>query len=387
MNNAGTSTINQQQQILYSVAEPLSSTSQCSCWNETAHDWMVRSHQEQCIASSYKNKPPIDPSSAAWSFVRPCTTETTNHASTCSNFFLGGCGISFIDAVLSQKQNLRLHTSTSIASTPRQFTTLFHNKYKIPVIDLRGDVGKTWTLITLAAKFVVSTRPSIFTSKDTMTANSSLLTVGNLGTSYDHKLLPQVILLDSNLDLTIEKIVYAVRASLIRAAKDNEQNNITYSNYRKVFENDMNNCLGRIHKATPSNDSMTSSWITVLESIRCQLLASGTDFPTLILWDGYLSEPDVTDATKMEIVRQLELLINECCIFLVVTTSTAILPKGFYRKREWERFVTHRIQLNHHNLLTSNTTNAGDTDVQHPYVASVNGLQFPFSISLAGILS
>jgi hypothetical protein len=262
-------------------------------WTETAYDWIQRSKRTRALEEI-----PKDPSAAAWSFLR------------------GNTGISFLDAALRRQLPDRC-----------------------PVMDLRGD-GKTWTIVSLAARFVAATRISQFATTQHNNDDPQ----------------PQVILLDSTLDVTVEKLAYCVRGTLLRQLES--------ESVCDLFEEDMNDCLSRIHIATHTND-----WVPLLETIRQQLAPFSSDHPTLILWDGFLQWDDDSEASRMEIIRQMARLIDECSVVVVLTTMS-------HRTFDWDRFVTHRIRLQ------KNESTSG-----HEYVATVQGAQIPFSITLSGILS
>lgn len=309
-------------------------------WTETAYDWMLR-----CRRRGSGELAPKGPSSAAWSFVSPARN---NHSCDSS-----GTGIAFIDAALCK--NVTPNSS-------------LENRTKIPVIDIRGDYGKTWTLISLAARFVVATCQSQFSEISGARDDENQSFFGrSLGQ------LPQVIVLDSKYDFTIPKLSYAVRSTLLR--KLGVLNHDNEANLKRRFERDIENCLSRIHIATSSND--VGGWIPILESIRFQLLPLASDHPTLILWDGFLGEPAGGDAMKMEVVRLLELLLRECSVLLVITSGSR------YRKRDFERFVTHKIRLDRRDVKSAPANQCN----RHAFSASVYSEQIPFSISLGGIVT
>lgn len=175
---------------------------------ETALDWFNRSQRRRVAAEI-----PTDPSSAAWNFLRN-----------------GSSGIAPIDAALR---------------TPSAHTDL-------PVVVLEGSVGKTWTLLSLAARFVVATRSSRFASSSSssvpMTEEQSFLPLNN-----NHNNHPQVIYLDSTFDMTIPKLSYVVRSTLLRQPGINEQN----------LDLDLESCLSRIHLSTV--DEFNDAWVPILE--------------------------------------------------------------------------------------------------------------------------
>jgi hypothetical protein len=274
---------------------------------ETALDWFQRSQRRRAAAEK-----PTDPSSAAWAFVRSGTS-----------------GIAPVDAAWK---------------TPSTNSNL-------PIVTIERNVGKPWTLISLAARFVVATRPSRFTTS-TSTSSNNMEEEEDATCTTD---LPQVVLLDSNYDMTIPKIAHVVRSTLLRQPQMNETS----------LEKDLDCCLGRIHIATV--DDMLG-WVPVLECLRCKLKGQETH-PTLILWDGYLSESN-DESCQMEVTRQVSRLLQDCSIAMVVASrnSTSIVGKIDYQKRD-----SHRIRLERRSGKDC--------------FAMVNGSRISFSLSLGGILS
>jgi hypothetical protein len=270
---------------------------------ETAYEWLQRSRRKRALAEV-----PHDPSSAAWAFVRASSSSGS-----------GGSNISFLDAVLR-----------------RQTTE------QLPVIDVRGDCCKTWTVVSLASRFAVATRSSQFQTPLVEDVTS----------------IPQVIVLDSTHDVTTSKLAYAVRSNLLRQSGSSNPGD---------FQKDTDECLARIHVATVDN---ISGWVSLLEALRCKLSPMSSEHPTLVLWDGFLSEPH-NEASRMEVIRQLARLVQECSVLLLTTSSGN-------RKFEWDKFVTHRIKLDRNHAASVDG---------HEFLATVHGSRIPFSLSLAGILS
>jgi hypothetical protein len=265
--------------------------------------------------------------SAAWKFVRS-----------------PGTGISFVDAALRRPVPPGDHSSSGRA---------------LPVVDIRGDAGsgKTWTVVALAARFVCATRPSLFGATDHGGGSPRR----RVPTSRE----PRVILLDSQRDVTTAKLAYAVRSALLLQSTSDDTDD--------TLRREMEGCFERIHVGTVG---CVSEWVAVLESIRnrlepLQTPASGHP-PTLVLWDGFLREP-ADEAERTEVIRQLARLLCDCSVLFVATA----LPST--RRYEWDKHVTHRIRLER--------SACGSSTSGHGYVARVNGNHFPYSISLAGILS
>ena len=273
-------------------------------WSESAYDWLLRSQQQQAHVAV-----PHDPSSAAWAFTRPSERN--------------GTGIAFVDAPLKNMQ-------TNDA---------------LPVVEIRGShrTGKTWTLITLAARFVTETRSSRFPSEP--------------DTAIEE--LPQVVILDSNQDALAPGLFYAVRSALLRQSPD--------ALPPDALEREISSCLSRIHLVFSED---MAGWVPTLESLRYRLASLSTDHPTLVLWDGFLSGAGET-AGRMETIRQLNRLLRDCTILLVTTTFST-------RKfAEWDKHVTHRITLERLNPIPEGG---------HDYVATFHDTRIPFTITPGGVL-
>lgn len=210
------------------------------------------------------------------------------------------------------------------------FVDIALKQHEIPVVDIRGahKASKTLTLVSLAARFVVDTRKSAFGSKDTNAP-------------------PQVYLLDSLYDISLPCLLYAVKTSLLRKHTDSVS-----------FEEDLKECLNRIHLVTSSDGFL--GWVPILETLRHRLRP--LDAPTLILWDGFLSEAEATsnEISRALVVRLAQRLLMDCSVLWITTTS--------HRRYEWERHVTQKIHL-------------------EDGVASVHRTRIPFQQSLYGVLS
>jgi hypothetical protein len=116
-------------------------------------------------------------------------------------------------------------------------------------VTLEGSVGKTWTLLSLAARFVVATRKTRFASND---ASREEATPSSPPPSSPQS-QPYVILLDSKFDMTIPKLAYIVRSTLLREPGITEH----------TLEMEIEGCLSRIHLATV--DEMMDAWVPILE--------------------------------------------------------------------------------------------------------------------------
>jgi len=322
------------------------------CRTETAYEWFQRSQRARVAHSA---APPKDPTAAAWTFSRPSSTT-------------GGTGLAFVDAALRRD-----------------------NVHNLPVVDVRGasGTGKTWTMVSLAARFAVATRPSQFVLRPRPNHDGYEDDADDDADGSQQQPLPQVIVLDSQYNLTLSKLTYAVRSMLLRRMSSSEtmttqDNEEEMQDHAVQFERDMQDCLRRIQIAHSAD---LAGWVPILEAMRHHLAQTASDHPTLILWDGFLSEPQaVHEAARMEVIRQLERLLLDCSVLLVTTTTTQEnqyrgSSSGGSNRREWERFITHRIRLDRNQGGTNNNNN------NHEYFATVHGAQIPFSISMAGILS
>ena len=204
-------------------------------WNETALDWYERSKRQRRLHGT-----PSASASAAAKFARAHT------------------GISFID------------------------TLLRHNTARLPFIDVRGE-GVSWLAMTLAARFVVATRRSLF-NEETNTEDSHV---------------PRVFYLSSNVN--VRRLAYVVRSTLLRVDDST---------------NDFRECMERI-KIRSNN----AKFVPVSEVLRHQRMA-------LVVWDG-----DLAEAT----VRRLHQFKNAV---LVITNSSSTR-----RSFVWNKFSSYSLVL------------------------------------------
>ncbi|KAL3923093.1 MAG: hypothetical protein SGILL_001851, partial [Bacillariaceae sp.] len=200
-----------------------------------------------------------------------------------------------------------------------------------PTVLLEGsnNTGKTWMLLSLAARFVVATRPSLLLSEERSTletAATAAASTANDGTGDEtaqppqHEppmVFPEVIFMDSDYDFSISKLTHIIRSTLMRessrrqqrerkekaakttaalksggataAHKENQSNttgtaitaptNTTEDpilaagqaaeRQRLQLEKDVDDCLSRIHVVQV--DDGTTGWVPVLEVLRHEL--------------------------------------------------------------------------------------------------------------------
>lgn len=410
---------------------------------ESAFDWWCRSkfqqRQQENLAGSFNRNdttsvPLKDSCSAAWAFVRPITGDSDRTT-----------GIAILDAVLQrfwghqQGDASTAATSTFVATSFTEITFtkesseptpawnrngIGHSRsFRLPVVDIRGDsfTGKTSFLLSLAARFAFATRASRFpmevTSGDDTNMNTNAPAVKaacstgkeqtcccshcNVETEGSHldRLQPHIILLDSCHQATVLKLASLVRTLIDTELSESsrtscgsfEEKDIPDGRHRSVVESDMENCLERIHVATVDD---LAGWAPLLETIRYHLVEKQAKdpwmtTPTLILWDGFLSEPQrQLDSVRVEVIRQVERLLQECGSFVWLVVSTTTTDHRHF-SQDWDRLVTSRIQLKCC-ISTSNMKTAANPGAMSQalprYVATSHGTQFPFSITSSGVL-
>jgi hypothetical protein len=299
-----------------------------------------------------------------------------------------------------------------------------------PVVILEGphNVGKTWMVLSLAVRFVVATRASLFNGgmmcdggnhKNNVTAGVYGSRGGNLHRpeqaeeeitkeTLPSQHQPIVLLLDSNYDFTISQLTHVLRSMLLRQPMYRTNNGGSGTNDGKqpdneplqkqeqkhprrelLLERDIEDCLGRIHVAQV--DDGPTGWVPLLEAIRhelghrrrlhqdrqepppqqaeksdhemmslplshhtavwtaesCHIPASGPTntgisstqvnknsdkrklvdktAPTLVLWDGFLSDiPPGDETSSREILQQVSRLLSDGSdsLWWVATTTT-----------------------------------------------------------------
>lgn len=323
-------------------------------WSETALDWFQR-----CDTTQRVRVEPTDPSSAAQSFVVGDTS-----------------GIAFLDeALLASKRTKNRHVAFN------------------SMIEISGShsAATTGTLLSLAARFVVATRPSKF----------PVAAAANVAGAIPNRPLPQVVLVDSLHDISIERLVSMVRGMLLldsstaTAAGFNgvdDETEVTPA----VIDLEINNCLRRIHFIFAHE---TTTAVAALEALKCRLSnndAENHPVPTtLLLWDGFLASTVTPDATaRMEVLRQLGRLWREQMQQFnnaaskktsVSTSPLLLVVLSSNRPRLENKHVTSRIRLEEQHQRENAV--ADEDNEQQRYVATVGGKQFEFTIGMAGVLS
>jgi hypothetical protein len=355
---------------------------------ETALEWFERCELLRRQERQIPDEPPASPTAAAWAFFRGSTS------------IHGGTGNPFVDEALQRQLQWK----------------------QLPLIEIKdrqgsSRTGKTHTLVSLAAKFVVSTRASLFSH---IPANNNAPRMS--AQSIRKQQLPQVIILDSELDITFLRLAHAVSSQLMlhpaapaedpattTTDNDNDMTTATINQELIETERDMEDCLSRIHIARVDDDR---EWIPILEALRHELVKPkehdlngniskdalvGDDeerednFPTLLLWDGFLGNTGRNRGLEKEISRQLAMLLQECNIgFICTTTESRHVQVGDLLQ---DNSGTGAVQRNRHQpkpYVARTIVLERDLrrESQHGFLATVveANQQIPYSLSSGGVL-
>jgi hypothetical protein len=352
-------------------------------WIETALDWWERCHASKRIV-------PTDPQTAAQAFLRGDVPT----------------GIGFVDEALLVQNKF---------GTTKQST---HGRREAPILELlmattstmtpctrsTGSSGAaTWTLISLAARFVVATRPSRFfpspllsepsSSQGSPTAATTWTTSST--TTSTKEQLPKVILLDPFHSIAMNDLVSAIRSTWLLQQPQLEDT--SEANTQVVVEE----CLSRIHVLFPAPDTLST--VAVLEALQCRFVSGGSigdensindrnriiEHNNLLLWDNFLSTIPDTNG-KQEVIRHLIRLWRATNLMVVVASSKS------YSELD-DSFVTCRIRLEQAAVASTSPDSEEDDDRQHlpqsqhshkaTLLNSRNQRVVPFTIGTAGILS
>ena len=362
---------------------------------ETALDWFDR-----CQRSSKRKRRRRNGSTAGSSWHDDETSETSGiHGAadpTTAAWRLlrfGKSGIAPIDAAWKRSRDGRLEPGRNQARP----------MFLPPVTVLEGpkDVGKTWMLLTLAARFVVATRASRFKNywhsddgeeRGTNATNKRRKLYPNRNSNKDEtdedgssngrkEDQPKVLLLDSTYDFSLPQLTNLVRLTLLRERQKDRQhirgiqqrgrgcqpggqrqsvgnnegsqritggfredkhNSCQQQQERSIedelesqerektsLEQDMEDCLSRIHIIQCDNGP--TGWVSILEALTYQLSedrhlrnecnndsnnifsrgieTSAAGPPTLLLWDGFLS--DMSPSTNVMMAQTTSVVLGE----------------------------------------------------------------------------
>jgi len=357
--------------------------------SETALDWWQRASLHRRRRRRRHHPPPVVPA--------------TDPTSAARNLWQGTSGIAYMDAAWRP-------TAWSSCDLPP------------PVVVLEGNVGKTWTLRSLAARFVVATRPSRFAVGEP-TGNTTTTTT-----------LPQVLILDSNHDFAPAQtpaLAKVVRSTLLRQPSSLSSSSSS-ATAGSDLESEWQECLERIHIVSPGTTT-EEDWMATLEVLRqhCRAAAETTthsntnddddddephhshaskDSALLVLWDGC----PILKQSQYELWQSLSRWLDTCPQDMAVVLTTTTTPSHYNTIRSlppWingttaasapRRRLWHRIQLQRrsgkdcvaHVLLDPSSSSpsppfssSADT-IDSMRDRAMSQTTFPFSLSLGGILS
>jgi hypothetical protein len=274
-----------------------------------------------------------------------------------------------------------------------------------PILLLEGppDVGKTWMMLSLAARYVVATRPQRRQSSAVMTMENSSKDVDDEGIVVDcdnnihpmcddvddtasMEILPQVLFLDSNFDFSISKLTHIVQTLLERDIGRKKEANQQQRRMHPV-EQQLEECLSRIHVVQV--DYGSTAWVPVLEVLRHQfskqrqhqreqqqqqqkpseqhptsaastitttsLPSHSNIVPTLLLWDGFLADfPTGTmnevssDSSSREVLLQLSRLLDQefdslWCILSIRSLALSPMSSSRTKTKAFHRGVGQQV--------------------------------------------
>jgi len=279
---------------------PLQKSSGKRYWSETAFNWLERSQRR----AGKLSEEPSDPTKAAWNFTREST------------------GFDFLDEAIKASMH----------------STRAKHGNRPPFLELIGKDGTTLALISVAARFVVSTRRSKF-----------------LSTSPESPFQPQAILMDSFHSFSMPQLVRIVRSALVLE--------MTHVRDTAIIDLEMEECLNRIHLIFVSDVTVA---IAALEALRVKLKSMGP-ITNLVLWDEFLGKVSDT-ASKMEAIRQLTRLWHG-------TNNAFIMVASHRHNTSLAKNITCQI-IFEQKRKESNL-----------YLAKVCGVEFVVTMGTAGMLS
>jgi len=423
--------------------------------SETAWSWFQRYQQKRIQKENMRAQehqiltgcPPRTPLEAAWAFFGPTAVATPHDNRTEPVIITGGTGISFVDESFRRHNNTNNNNSNNInRSASCSLPALELNDYysnnnhkekdAYRMTQRMGATGKTRILLSLAARFVTSTRPCLFANNsrsETAAAGATAAAAAAGGGP-----LPVCLFLDSTMDCTSLALAHAVSSMLIRQSslpslppkqqqQQQQQNDEAFSNNDSTgnnqalpsssslenLEDNIASCLARIHLAHVDDPR---EWVAVLESIRGYFVEQQQQHqqqythtthkresfqqqlpPILLLWDGLYSEPDTTIGIRKEIARQLTLLVQECPVGFIYTTTTNSTSAYRHSNKNSNNMTTTAFDGNASTIICSQKIQLrcrNDTldSNGHLFVATIGGAggnrqqQIPYSLSAAGVL-
>jgi hypothetical protein len=276
---------------------------------ESARSWLDRSRH--FVAKAIEE---LDgsPRSVAHAFLcRRRLTSTTR----------SGTGVAFVDCMLSIKNEHRSNVIFEIAGRP--------------------ETGKTWTLLVLAASYLVqtATRPN-----------------RNGGENSD--VWPPVIILDAECGMHMPHLINALQSAILVVQRLPSSED--HGHVQSAIQQEIAFHLGRVHWVPLT----TKEEIPLLfEVMRPALLSkSAFDAPPMIIIDAINSfessdkiQPDLGVPSTHEVMRQLDRLLQACQQDIIIFASRIITSNASSTTTDlWKRrFVTQTVTLERHNDTTS----------------------------------
>jgi hypothetical protein len=251
-----------------------------------------------------------------------------------------------------------------------------------PLVQVTGPVvATTATLVTLAVRYVVQTRPSLFDGQRSTTTGST-----------NAAMLPQVFLMDASWEISMPQIRRILRATLLRDYDAVAVDGVASppppaaDDHDVRLARDTECCLSRIHMA---HADAVDTLPLVASSLATHVATHSRSHPTLVLWNTTAHEDDYDPqepAARREVQRQFLRLADQYEFLLVVAVATfwgpstwpppqATRPKGV-----WDDRVTQRIRLA-----------AAPPGAAHAYTAQTSGSSgetaavLPVSLTAVGV--
>jgi hypothetical protein len=218
-----------------------------------------------------------------------------------------------------------------------------------PLVQVTGPVvATTATLVTLAVRYVVQTRPSLFDGQRSTTTGST-----------SAAMLPQVFLMDASWEISVPQIRRILRATLLRdydaAAVDGAASPPPpddQADHDVRLARDTECCLSRIHMA---HADAVDTLPLVASSLATHVATHSRSHPTLVLWNTTANEDEddpQEPAARREVQRQFLRLADQYEFLLVVAVATFSGPSSTWPplqatrpKGVWDDRVTQRIRL------------------------------------------
>lgn len=275
---------------------------------ESARSWLDRSRHFVAKALEELDGSPRSVAHAFLCRHRPTSTTPS------------GTGVAFVDCMLSIKNERRDSVIFEIAGRP--------------------DTGKTWTLLVLAASYLVQTA----------SAHPNRIDGGN------STLWPPVIILDAECGIHMPHLIHALQSAILLRNSPSED-------VQSALQQEIAFHLGRVHWVPlPTKEDIP----LLLEVMRPALLSKSVfDAPPMLIIDAVNSfessdkiQPDLGVPSTHEVMRQLDRLLQACQRDIIIFASRIITSNASSNNTTdlWKRrFVTHTVTLERRNDTTFGT--------------------------------